>query len=251
MTKDTDDNEKKVALVLMSLLAVIAIFGVGRYIIQQRKMNQGSVYILGIVTKFEPGKYGGKYQGNFTFKGKKYPTSFRAKGSSRHPGDYFFVQIPASDPDYADYLPDEPVPACVTLANMPPEGWKTLPSYCENPCDGLIRLTDWQEYRFKSMQIHLGLINSYVFHSACRIRQDTAFANVFKCIEPTSRDTILVFILCKTADDFSVPPYDGPRILTLDSSTTMHDYPPEVVTPMEKQSPSGKYKYLVIGNDAW
>jgi hypothetical protein len=251
MPNESDDVKKIVERTALTLMAAIVVFTVINNITHHRKMSQGSVFVLGIVTQKESGKNSTSYTGNYVFKGKQYPAQFNSLAVQLHLGEYFFIRIASADPETADYLYDEPVPACLTPASMPAEGWKTLPSYCDNPCAVPIKFADLQKYRFKNRLVDVGLINSYSFHTACGLRKDTVFANVFKCLEPDAKDTILVFSLCRSLDDFSVPPYEGRRLLTLDSNSVLKDHPAEVVTSMDKGSISTNYKYLIVTQKPW
>jgi len=240
---------KSKVVIILVLIGLGAAGGIYAYR-ESSLLKREGVYVLGVVTRKNPDKYGSHYLGTYTFKGKQYGTDFSGKLLGLQVGSLFFVELASEHPKVNHPLFEEPVPRCLTVASVPADGWKVLPSYCNNPCGQPVRFSQLREFQFvKDNLIPVKLLHIYSFHGGCQLRGDTLYANVFKGVEIGSGDTLLIFSPCTHSYDFANVDYPPDEIVSVKMGDRILQHPDLVFTALEDGDVSTNDQYIIANID--
>jgi hypothetical protein len=92
------------------------------------KLQRSGVFVLGKLKLYDTAGVTGMYNYEYQFHGKTYKRSFTGPIKSYIVNDsVMFFKILPSDPNIARQISDVRVPRCITLHDVPEEGWKSLP----------------------------------------------------------------------------------------------------------------------------
>lgn len=130
MVKKIDFNmESIIAKTIIGLFIALAIFGIINSIYLSKKEK---IYTVGkIYDKTEPGRKTTYY---FKYSVKKKEFKGRTSDLNRfttNKNGYIFIELLKEDFDQYHVLEFNKVPDCLTIEDVPEEGWSKLP---ENPC---------------------------------------------------------------------------------------------------------------------
>jgi len=93
------------------------------------RLEKDGIFTLGTIEEITSSKSGQIFSVRYFFKGQSYATSFSGVGLSLYKGKFIFIRLSNNHPgtiNILDYLNEE-VPSCITLKNLPFDGWKEVP----------------------------------------------------------------------------------------------------------------------------
>ena len=114
-------------------LVFIALFFIGLFFfitVRDNALRKDGTFTLGVVEDITSSKSGQIYSAHYFFHGVSYSLSFSGIGNRFKKGDLIFIRVSSSQPsiyfNILDYLRIK-VPPCLTIKNLPLEGWNELP----------------------------------------------------------------------------------------------------------------------------
>ncbi len=104
-----------------------------RYIFEKHKLDLNHRYVIGRLKKMENGVKGGtRYIYQFQYLNKYYEKIYSGEISNLSLGDsMMFFKIYPDDPNISRQIDGIRVPKCLSILNMPIDGWETIPT---SPC---------------------------------------------------------------------------------------------------------------------
>jgi hypothetical protein len=118
-------TQNKVNIFIIVLLSFfVGWLSLRSYQDKQKLKNRG-VYVIGIKYKYHSGNnHAGVSFYSYFYKDKKYEYSVADGGANNK--KLFLIILP-SDPNVCRIVEDVDVPSCLTMKDVPTEGWKELP----------------------------------------------------------------------------------------------------------------------------
>ena len=104
-----------------------------RYIFEKHKLDLNHRYVIGRLKKMENGVKGGtRYIYQFQYLNIYYEKIYSGEISNLSLGDsMMFFKIYPDDPNISRQIDGIRVPKCLSILNMPIDGWETIPT---SPC---------------------------------------------------------------------------------------------------------------------
>ena len=107
-----------------------------------------------------------------------------------------------------------------------------------------IKPTDFMQYPWPKgkRQIEIAIIKSFILDKECD--SNRKYADAFLSKVNDSRDTILVFSVCRKTYDFLRPKYKGSLWLVVDSANVDTQYPKEIITNVDRSLDIKNYRII-------
>lgn len=122
------------AFIIPGLIILLFVFSIlMRYIFEKYKLDLNHKYVIGRLKEKENGVKGGtRYIYQFKYLNKYYEKTFSGEISNLSLGDsMMYFKIYPDDPNISRQIDGIRVPKCLSILNMPIDGWETIPT---NPC---------------------------------------------------------------------------------------------------------------------
>ena len=116
---------------------------------------------------------------------------------------------------------------------------------CTTKKSEMVNLLELRKYPIFQRQTEVTLINSFIINKECNKSQKEKYADVFLVKVKNTKDTVLVFSVCKKTFPFLKKEYKGPQWLVIDSVNVAKSYPTMVITSVDKSIITRKYNFIV------
>ncbi|HSC53723.1 MAG TPA: hypothetical protein VLC98_08890 [Phnomibacter sp.] len=119
------DKKNGIAILLCALVLGLSLFLLDKY--TTREIDESGVFVIAKITQRVQAKNGTDYSLNYVFNNRVYHTKF-----SSMPNEFLnkeslvYLKVLPNNPRKFMYV-ETRVPACLTLKDLPSNGWKDLP----------------------------------------------------------------------------------------------------------------------------
>lgn len=120
-------NKKEKYFFIYFLIFIIGLFIFIKF--RNNQLTKNGIFVLAQVDGIQSTKNGMSYSCHYYFKNKKHEFSFGKVGLKLLKGDIIYVKISKNNPSIYDVLSltSLKVPSCLSMQDVPPEGWQELP----------------------------------------------------------------------------------------------------------------------------
>jgi hypothetical protein len=121
---------------------------------------------------------------------------------------------------------------------------------CKSESYKPVRFSELKEYSLNQGQTDITLLRSFINNGKCDSIKNVFYANAFLCEVNKTKDTILVYSICRKPFEFLKDNFTGPMALAIDSAKVVKYHPDQVLTAIDDLLFAKRYKYVVadIGN---
>ena len=114
--------KKYFVLILLGIFTLVLAIN---FLFYKKDLNHTGVYIIAKITDADFSARGTIYTYEFFFRGKKYESRVKSGGLGK--GDLIFIKTLPDKPDASLIQASIKVPYCLTMQDVPFEGWKKIP----------------------------------------------------------------------------------------------------------------------------
>jgi len=112
----------KIAVVFGTVIIVLII---ALYFFRESRLNRDGIYTIGTIASVDEFENGYWTKIRYKYKGRNYTFTYNALPRINEKN--VFLKISTSDPNLCKLIQDVKVPACLTLASAPLNGWNKIP----------------------------------------------------------------------------------------------------------------------------